>query len=82
MPIALRGDTSVANMALAAVGHQGIDARQSKVIEAMYRNTALSQAVNAGFAVHDQVQSTVQAEMDAASRNNAASSWWPGVWHG
>ena len=49
MPIALRGDTSVASMALALVGRQGIDARQSKVIEAMYRNTALSQAVNAGF---------------------------------
>ena len=48
----------------------------------MYRNTALSQAMNEGFAVRDQVQSTVQAEMDAASRNNAASSWWPGVWHG
>ena len=82
MPIALRGDTRVANMVLASVGRQGIDAGQSKVIEAMYRNTVLSQAVNAGFAVRDQVQSTVQAEMDAASRNNAASSWWPGVWHG
>ena len=56
-------------MALALVGRQGIDARQSKVIEAMYRNTVLSQAVNAGFAVRDQVQRTVQAEMDAASRN-------------
>ena len=69
MPIALRGDTSVASMALALVGRQGIDARQSKVIEAMYRNTALSQAMNEGFAVRDQVQRTVQAEMDAASRN-------------
>ena len=49
MPIALRGDTSVASMALALVGRQGIDARQSKVIEAMYRNTALSQAMNEGF---------------------------------
>ena len=78
----MRGDTRVANMVLASVGRQGIDAGQSKVIEAMYRNTVLSQAVNAGFAVRDQVQSTVQAEMDAASRNNAASSWWPGVWHG
>ena len=69
LPIALRGDTSVASMALALVGRQGIDARQSKVIEAMYRNTALSQAMNEGFAVRDQVQRTVQAEMDAASRN-------------
>ena len=41
MPIASRGDTSVANMALALVGRQGIDAGPSKVIEAMYRNTAL-----------------------------------------
>ena len=69
LPIALRGDARAANMALAAVGRQAIDARQSKVIEAMYRNTPLAQPVAEGFAVRDQVQRAVQAEMDAASRN-------------
>mgnify|MGYP003418006876 FL=1 len=52
--MALGGDTRVANMVLASAGHQGIDAGHGKVIEAMYRNTVLSQAVNAGFAVRDQ----------------------------
>ena len=43
LPIALRGEAKAANMALAGAARQGIDARQSQVIEAMYRNTALAQ---------------------------------------
>lgn len=69
MPISLRGDARAANMALASVGRSGIDPRQTAVIEAMYRNTALAQSVNEGFSVRDEVQRAVKAEMDAASRN-------------
>ena len=69
MPISLRGDARAANMALASVGRSGIDARQTAVIEAMYRNTALAQPVSEGFSVRDEVQRAVRAEMDAASRN-------------
>lgn len=69
LPIALRGEAKVANMALAGVGRQGIDERQSKVIQSMYRNTALAQPVAEGFQVRDEVQRAVQAEMEAASRD-------------
>lgn len=69
LPLVLRGDANVANMALGNVGRQGIDARQSQVIAAMYRDTALAQPVAEGFAVRDEVLRSVKAEMDAASRN-------------
>ena len=69
LPIALRGDAKASNMALGSVGRQAIDARQSKVIEAMYRNTQLAQPVVEGFAVRDEVQRAVKEEMEAASRN-------------
>jgi uncharacterized protein (DUF1501 family) len=69
LPISLRGEARAANMALNAVGRQGIDARQSQVIQAMYRNTPLAQPVAEGFEVRDEVTRSVQAEMDAASRN-------------
>jgi uncharacterized protein (DUF1501 family) len=69
LPIALRGEARAANMALSAVGRQGIDPQQSRVIEAMYRNTALAQPVAEGFQVRDEVLRAVKAEMDAASRN-------------
>ncbi|MDB5828153.1 MAG: hypothetical protein JWQ73_2373, partial [Variovorax sp.] len=73
LPIALRGDARAANMALGSVGRQGIDERQSKVIEAMYRNTKLAQPVAEGFAVRDEVQRAVREEMEAASRNAMTS---------
>lgn len=69
LPITLRGDAKVANMALGAVGRQIVDARQSKVIEAMYSQTPLAQTVSDGFAVRDDVLRAVKEEMDAASRN-------------
>ena len=73
LPIALRGDAKASNMALGSVGRQAIDARQSKVIEAMYRNTKLAQPVVEGFAVRDEVQRAVKEEMEAASRNAMTS---------
>jgi uncharacterized protein (DUF1501 family) len=69
LPIALRGNAKAANMALAGAARAGIDARQSQVITAMYRNTSLAQPVAEGFQVRDEVMRAVQAEMDAASRN-------------
>jgi uncharacterized protein (DUF1501 family) len=69
LPIALRGEAKAANMALAGVGRQGIDERQSKVIQSMYRNTPLAQPVAEGFEVRDEVMRAVQDEMQAASRD-------------
>ena len=69
LPIMLRGQFNAANMALGNVGRQGIDAARSRVIERMYRNTALAQQVTEGFQVRDEVTRAVKLEMDAASRN-------------
>jgi len=69
LPITMRGDAQVANMALGAIGRQAIDARQSRVIQAMYGQTSMAQAVSDGFAVRDDVLRAVKAEMDAASRS-------------
>jgi uncharacterized protein (DUF1501 family) len=69
LPIALRGALNVPNMALASVGKPGIDERQGRIIEAMYRNTKLSAPVAEGFQVRGEVLRAMQAEMDAASRN-------------
>lgn len=70
LPIVLRGDDAkAANMALAGVARQALDARQSQIIASMYRNTALAQPVAEGFQVRDEVVRAMQAEMDAASRN-------------
>lgn len=69
LPLSLRGGAKVANMALAGNARAGIDARQSQVIAAMYRNTPLARPVAEGFQLRDEVTRAVQAEMDAASRN-------------
>jgi uncharacterized protein (DUF1501 family) len=73
LPIVLRGDARAANMALGNVGRNGIDAEHSRVIEAMYRHRMLAQPVAEGFAVRDDVQRAVKAEMDAAGRNAMTS---------
>lgn len=69
LPIAMRGEAKAANMALAGVGRPGIDERQSRVIQSMYRNTSLAQPVAEGFQVRDEVMRSMKAEMDAASRD-------------
>ncbi|WP_398500225.1 DUF1501 domain-containing protein [Variovorax sp.] len=73
LPVSLRGDAKVANMALAGGSRPTIDARQSQLIASMYRNTPLAQPVAEGFQVRDDVQRAIQAEMDAASRNAMTS---------
>lgn len=69
LPIVMRGQAKAANMALSGNARPSIDARQSEVIAAMYRNTALAQPVAEGFQVQGEVMRAMQAEMDAASRS-------------
>ena len=69
LPISLRGDVLVPNMALRSVGKPGVDARQGGIIEAMYRNSPLSAPVNEGFGVREEVMKAMAVEMDQASRN-------------
>ncbi len=73
LPIALRGDVQVPNMALKFLGRPAIDARQSAAIESMYRHTALAGPVHEGFSVRDGIDRELGAEMVAASRNAVSS---------
>jgi uncharacterized protein (DUF1501 family) len=69
LPIVLRGDAQVPNMALKSLGAPGVDARQSANIAAMYQNSPLGAQVNEGFHVRNEVMREMSAEMEAASRN-------------
>lgn len=69
LPLSMRGSAKAANMALGTIRKQGVDARQSRVIEAMYRNTQLAQPVAEGFEVRDEVMRSVENKMQAASRD-------------
>lgn len=69
VPLIFQGLVQVPNTALRAAGRQNIDGRQSGIISSMYQGTALSQQVNEGFTVRDDVRRQMADEMQAASRN-------------
>ena len=69
LPLSMRGDAQVANMALASVRKGGVDERRSQIISAMYQGTALDATVREGFAVQGAVQRSVQEEMEKAGRD-------------
>lgn len=69
LPLILHGSVQVSNTALRSVGKPAIDARQSSIITAMYKDTNLKQQVTDGFHVRADVMREMTAEMDAASRN-------------
>jgi len=69
LPIMLRGDRDVPNMALRSLAKPGVDERQSALIASMYRHTSLRTQVDGGFDVRNQVLQAMAEEMDAASRN-------------
>jgi len=69
LPLILQGGAQVPNMALRTIAKPAIDARQSKLIAAMYDGTPLAQTVREGFAVRDDVMKEMIGEMEAANRN-------------
>jgi len=68
LPISMQGSLRVPNFSLRNISKPSVDARQSKIIAAMYANTSLEGAVSSGFALREQVMREMSAEMDAASR--------------
>ncbi|MEW9897644.1 DUF1501 domain-containing protein [Chitinivorax sp. PXF-14] len=68
LPLIFRGELQVANLALRQLDRPGLDARQSRIVAAMYRDTPLAQQVLEGFATREDVQKTLQTEMDGAGR--------------
>jgi len=69
LPLVFRGEAQIANAALRFAGRTGVDARQSRMIEEMYRDTPLSTPVSEGFAARDKLMSELGQEMEAAGRN-------------
>ena len=69
LPLVLQGDLQVPNMALRSLTKPSLDARQSRIISTMYRDTDLDATVNQGFVVRDDVLRELNTEMTAASRN-------------
>ena len=73
LPTAFQGSNKVANTALKSLAKPAVDARQSDIIAAMYRGTKLSEPVQQGFAVRNEVMREMATEMDAASRNSISA---------
>jgi uncharacterized protein (DUF1501 family) len=69
LPLTFRGGASIPNFGLNGVGKPGVDERQAKLIEDMYRGQPMGDAVAQGFAVRDEVYRSISGEMAAASRN-------------
>ena len=69
LPLVFRGEAQVANAALRFAGRAGVDARQSKLVEEMYRGTPLAAPVAEGFAARDKLMGELGQEMEAAGRN-------------
>lgn len=67
-PLIFRGPEAVPNISIAEVGKPGIDARQAKLIAAMYAGTPLAGAVAEGFRVRDEVYRTISDHQAQADR--------------
>jgi uncharacterized protein (DUF1501 family) len=68
LPLIFRGGAAIPNVSLNVAGKPAIDARQAKLIDAMYQGTGLAPAVAEGFTVEDEVYKSLAVEMQAASR--------------
>lgn len=68
LPLIFRGGQSIPNIGISSVGKPGIDARQAKLIESMYANDRLGNAVSEGFRVRDDVYRSVSEEAAVADR--------------
>jgi uncharacterized protein (DUF1501 family) len=68
MPLTFRGGSPVPNIGLNAVGKPGVDDRQAKLIQDMYKTEPLGKSVSEGFQVRDEVYRSISSEMVAASR--------------
>ncbi|MBA3506268.1 MAG: DUF1501 domain-containing protein [Betaproteobacteria bacterium] len=68
LPLILRGEREVPNIALRSLGKPAVDERQSAIIADMYRQTKLAATVSEGFGVRVNVMREMAEEMDAASR--------------
>ena len=73
LPLIFQGSAQVANASLASRSKSSVNARQSALIAAMYKDSSLEAQVSEGFAIRDEIQQEMQAEMQAANRNALSS---------
>ena len=73
LPVIFQGSAKVPNTALKSLARPAVDARQSDIIAAMYKNTKLAEPVQQGFTVRNEVMREMATEMDAASRNSISA---------
>jgi len=69
LPLIMQGTAQLPNMALRSLGKPQVDARQARMIAAMYDGSPLASQVRAGFVVREDVMKQMTGEMDAANRN-------------
>lgn len=69
LPLIMQGGLQVPNTALRSVAKPAVDAKQAKIIAAMYADTTLAQPVRDGFTVREDVMKEMIGEMNAANRN-------------
>lgn len=73
LPLIMQGDAQIANLSMNNVNKSNVDQRQSKIIEQMYSQTALSDKVSEGFTVRQEVAQEMQDEANTGSRNAISS---------
>lgn len=69
LPLIMQGTAQLPNMALRSLGKPQVDARQARMIAAMYDGSPLASQVREGFMVREDVMKQMIGEMDAANRN-------------
>jgi len=69
LPLTFRGGKPIPNIALSNVAKPGVDERQARLIQSMYKGGDLAAQVAEGFAVRDEVYRSISTEMTAANRN-------------
>jgi len=69
LPLIMQGTAQLRNMALRSLGKPQVDARQARMIAAMYDGSPLASQVREGFVVREDVMKQMTGEMDAANRN-------------
>jgi uncharacterized protein (DUF1501 family) len=73
-PLVFHGVEAVPNIAVASFSKGGVDKRQARLIQGMYRGHDLQAAVAEGFSFRDNAISTLAGEMVAANRNAISPS--------
>lgn len=72
--LTFHGAAVVPNIAVASISKLGVDDRQAKLIQEMYRGHDLEAAVTEGFSVRNKAYSALAGEMIAANRNAVSPS--------